>query len=254
MIDFGIWAITVLMLMGNCDDQRIVPLEGTVNFRDMGGYTTTDGRTVKSGLVYRGGDLDNLTDADLELLAGLGLKTIVDFRSHEEVEAAPDRLPSTITNVHHLVVDPGSIFTLTEVNAETGPDLMRKLNVVLVNDAKAQYAEFFRVLADTGQAPLLFHCSAGKDRTGYAAALFLAALGVDRETIFDDYMVSAPYAEAKYSGLLRKYPELLPVITVRREYLAAAFEEMDRAYGGVENYLIQELKADPDLLRDLFTE
>lgn len=244
----------VLMLMETCDNQRIVPLEGAVNFRDVGGHATLNGRTVKSGLIYRGGDLDNLTDADLTLLSDLGLKTIVDFRSHEEVEAAPDRAPMTIVNVHHLVVDPGDIFMLTEVNAETGPDLMRKLNVALVNEAKAQYAEFFRVLADADQTPLLFHCSAGKDRTGYAAALLLAALGVERETIFADYMVSAPYVEAKYSGLLRKYPELLPVITVRREYLAAAFEEIDRTYGGMENYLVQELKVDTDLLRDLYTE
>ena len=254
MVDFGIWAITMLMLMGTCDNQRIVPLEGTVNFRDLGSYATVDGRTVKSGLVYRGGDLDNLTDADLELLAGLGLKTIIDFRSREEIEAAPDRVPATIEGVYHLEVDPGSIFALTEVNAETGPDLMRKLNVVLVNEAQSQYAEFFRVLSKAGNAPLLFHCSAGKDRTGYAAALFLAALGVDRETIFDDYMVSAPYAEAKYSGLIRKYPELLPVITVRREYLAAAFEEIDCRYGGVENYLKRELNVDPELLRNLYME
>lgn len=244
----------MLMLMGTCDNSRMVPLEGAVNFRDMGGYTAANGKTVKSGLVYRSGDLDLLTDADLRLLADMDLRTVIDFRSKEEVEAAPDRLPDTVKNAYHLVVDPGNIFELSEVNHDTGPELMQKLNVLLVNDAKAQYAEFFRVLAIPGNAPLVFHCSAGKDRTGYGAALFLAALGVDRETIYADYMVSAPYAEAKYSGLLRKYPELLPAITVRREYLMAAFDEIDQVYGGVENYLIRELNVDLNLLQSLYTE
>lgn len=254
MINFGRWAITVLMLMETCDNQRIVPLQGTVNFRDLGGYVTTENRMVKRGLIYRSGDLDNLTDADLALLAGMGLKTIVDFRSREEIETAPDRLPPTIANVHYLEVDPGSIFALTDVNTKTGPDLMRKLNVIFVNDAKAQYAAFFRVLANAAETPLLFHCSAGKDRTGYAAALFLAALGVDYETIFADYMLSDSYVKAKYSRLLGKFPQLSSVISVHREYLAAAFEEMNRAYDGVENYLVQELKVDLKLLRDLYTE
>lgn len=240
--------------METCDNQRIVPLQGTVNFRDLGGYATAENRMVKRGLIYRSGDLDNLTDADLELLAGMGLKTIVDFRSREEIEAAPDRLPDTIVNVHYLEIDPGSIFALADVNTKTGPDLMCKLNVIFVNDTKAQYAAFFRILANAAEAPLLFHCSAGKDRTGYAAALFLAALGVDCETIFADYMLSDSYVKAKYSRLLGKFPELLAVISVHREYLAAAFEEMNRAYGGVENYLVQELKVDLKLLRDLYTE
>lgn len=254
MIDLGIWAVSLLMLMGTCDTSRMVQLEGTVNFRDLGGYATANGKIVKSGLVYRSGDLDLLTDVDLRLLADMGLKTVIDFRSNEEVQAAPDRLPGTVKNAYHLAVDPGNIFELSEVNHETGPGLMQKLNVLLVNDAKAQYAEFFRVLAESASAPLVFHCSAGKDRTGYAAALFLAALGVDRETIYADYMVSAPYAEAKYSGLLRKYPELLPAITVRREYLVAAFDEIDRSYGGVEIYLTRELKVDLNLLQSLYTE
>lgn len=254
MINLEIWMIMVLMLMETCDNQRIVPLQGAVNFRDMGGYGAAENRTVKRGVIYRSGDLDNLTDADLELLGGLGLKTIVDFRSREEIEAAPDRLPATIAHVHHLEVDPGHIFALTDVNTKTGPDLMRKLNVILVNEAKSQYTEFFRVLANAGAAPLLFHCSAGKDRTGYAAALFLAALGVDCETIFADYMLSDAYVKAKYSRLLHKFPELMSVISVRREYLAAAFEEMNRAYGGVENYMVQELNVDIKLLRNLYTE
>ena len=229
-------------------------MDCTVNFRDIGGCVAYNGKAVKKGVFYRSGDMETLTDADLKVLDSLNLKTIVDFRTDEERMAVPDRTPASVKKVVNLVVEPGSIFDLSEVTGATGPDLMKKLNVFLVNEARTQYIEFFRILSNPVNTPLLFHCSAGKDRTGYAAALLLAAFDVERKIIFADYMASAPNIEAKYGGLLRKYPELIPAITVHQEYILAAFNEIDHVYGGTEKYLTRELDVNLTLLRDLYLE
>lgn len=239
--------------MDTYTDRRFLPLEGVTNFRDVGGYRAANGKTVKWDVLYRSGDLVYLTDHDLELLAQRNLKTVVDFRTDNEIKTAPDRLPASVINVFTLTIDSESVFTLDDVNHSTGLKLMQKLNLVLVNSAKAQYAKFFELLSRPENTPLLCHCSAGKDRTGFAVALFLAALGVDYEDIYADYLISAAFAEQKYSWLLNRYPELLSVVTVKREYLAAALNEIDRVYGGMDNYLANELNVDVGLLRDLYT-
>lgn len=233
--------------------RRMVTLEGVTNYRDVGGYPAHGGKTVRWDRLYRSGDLFALSDNDLAKLAASGLKTIVDFRSAFEAKADPDRVPASVTRVCPLSIDPGDVFAMEDAMDGDGAHLMERLNVVLVNEAKEQYAEFFRLLMNGGNMPLLFHCSAGKDRTGLAAALFLAALGVAREFIYADYLLSAGYAEEKYRHILTHHPELLPVITVKQEYLAAAFAEIDAKYGGLGNYLTGELGVDIDLLRDLYT-
>lgn len=232
--------------------QRFVNLQGVTNVRDLGGYIGAGGLKVKWRKVYRSGDLDALTADDLQSLASLGIKTIVDFRSQEEMDEAPDKVPVSVVKTVKLIIDPGSIFELWEANDTDGPVLMQKLNMALVTMAKSQMAAFFSELKDNASLPLLFHCSAGKDRTGFAAALFLSALGVDRETIYEDYMLSAKLAEEKYRGMLEKYPELFSVITVRPEYLKAAFDEIEARFGGMERYLTDELGVDLDLLRAMY--
>lgn len=241
-------------VMDTYTDRRFLPLEGVTNFRDAGGYAAADGKTVKWDVLYRSGDLTELTDNDLEFLCRRGLKTVVDFRTASEIKDAPDRLPASVTQVFNLTVDSESVFALSEANYQTGPKLMQKLNVVLVNQAQAQYRRFFEIMSQPQNTPALCHCSAGKDRTGFAVALFLAALGVSYEDIYADYLLSAPLAEAKYAWLLDKYPELQPVITVKREYLGAAFNEIDAVYGGAENYLTRELNVNINLLRKFYTE
>ena len=110
------------------------------------------------------------------------------------------------------------------------------------------YKEFFSILSEKENAPLLFHCSAGKDRTGIAAALLLSALGVDRETVTEDYMLSAEHITKKYEFITREHPELKPLTTVRKEYLETAFRVIDEEFGGIERYLIDNLEVDLDKL------
>ncbi len=233
--------------------ERLVPLQGGFNVRDLGGYPAAGGKRVRQGAVYRSGALNSLTDADLRVMEKLGVKTIVDFRSAQEREHAPHRLPDTVKAVHELSISAGDIASLTDFTLENGAELMRRINRKLVDAARAQYAEFFRLLSSTGNMPLLFNCSAGKDRTGLGAALLLCALGVEREIIYEDYLLSAKFVRGQYNALARKHPNLAAALTVERPYLEAAFDEMDSRFGGPEAYLERQLGVDAGLLRSLYT-
>jgi Protein tyrosine/serine phosphatase len=112
---------------------------------------------------------------------------------------------------------------------------------------------FFQTLANPANAPLLFNCSAGKDRTGIAAALVLSTLGVDRETVFTDYLLSEVHLKEKYKSQIEEDPASEPFFTVQRNFLEAAFDEIDTRYGGMESYLRKQLKVDTELLRELYT-
>jgi protein-tyrosine phosphatase len=125
---------------------------------------------------------------------------------------------------------------------------------MLVNDFQSEYKAFFQLLMDEKNTPLLFHCSAGKDRTGFGAALFLASLGVDKETIIQDYLLSKKYIEEKYSGFVAKNPVLEPLMTVKREYIEAALDLIDKEYGGMGNYLSHYLEVDTLKMRKIYTE
>lgn len=236
------------------DSARLLPLEGAYNVRDMGGYALGGGRRFIWGKVFRSGDLDALTPDDLAILAARGLRTVVDFRDDAERLNAPDKLPPTVKDVYALPIQPGALSALRSLPADADQVVMMQvLYRALVREATDEYREFFRVLAHDASAPVLFHCSAGKDRTGLGAALLLVALGADREVIYHDYLLSAEYLKEKYRPYLED-PAQANLFTVRREYLEAAFAEMDEHYGGAENYIVRELGADPDRLREIFAE
>lgn len=233
---------------------RCIPAEGAFNVRDLGGFETEDGRRVRRNLVFRSDDLSGLAPGGLAALAECGIRTVVDFRGGEEVELAPNRLPATVTRQIRLPIEPGSILALADLTCESGPALMCELYRALARTAQEMYWEFFRLLSNPGNAPLLFHCSAGKDRTGFAAALFLASLGVSREEIFDDYLLSAVFVEAKYRSAVEADSRYGPVFTVRREYLEAAFEVIGREFGGVHCFLVRRLGVDLARMRALYTD
>lgn len=234
--------------------KRIIPVDGAFNVRDLGGYKTKDGKTVRYGLVYRSGALNGLTPKGLEEFEKRGLKTIVDFRAENERTSEPTKKPATVEEIRVLDIDAGNVITLSQINDDTGPQAMKDINAYLADKAQPQYIEFFNVLADREKAPLLFHCSAGKDRTGFAAAMFLSALGVDRETIYGDYLLSVDLVADKYRPIVEKEPHLASLMTVRKEYLKTAFDLIDSKYGGIDNYLKNELKVDLDLMKKIYTE
>ena len=253
--------ITAATILASCTNnkpaseerERLLPMEGAYNVRDLGGYQTTDGKTVKWEMIIRSGDLNKLTDRDLECLNNMQIRTFIDFRDSAEIEAAPDKTPASWQQTYPLSIDAGSMVDLQSVSMDSTGTIMIEINKALVNQHQEIYKEFFRIVSDESQAPLLFHCSAGKDRTGLAAALFLAALGVDREVIIEDYLLSAVYLEDKYAEEIKKFPPLEPLMTVKRSYIEAAFNEIDNQYGGVENYLKEYLAVDINTLKKIYT-
>ena len=220
---------------------RLLPVEGVYKMRDLGGYPAAGHKHVKWKTFIRSGDLNKLTESDLAYLASLSIRTDIDFRSIQEKKVAADRIPATVTQYIPLSIEAGDMTDMAHFN----------LNIQYAQDT---YREFFRIVSEERNTPLLFHCSAGKDRTGIAAALLLGALGVDRKVIMEDYMLSAEYLKGKYDAIVQAHPEFAPLTTVRKEYLEAAFQTIDSDYQGLENFLRNQLGADIDRLRALYTE
>ncbi|MDR1809404.1 MAG: tyrosine-protein phosphatase, partial [Prevotella sp.] len=163
--------------------EKRLPMEGGYNFRDLGGIRSKDGKHLKWGKLFRTDDMCYLSDNDLTYLESIPVTTVVDFRENDEIKQAPDNYPASVKNVRRLPVMPGSLSmkTLSTYTSSQLDTVMMKMNVTLVSDSAAvrQYRLFFRLLQEEKNIPLLFHCSAGKDRTGMAAALILFALNVD---------------------------------------------------------------------------
>ncbi len=238
-----------------------LPIAGQPNFADMGGIVTTDGRTVKWGKIYRSGELSKLTDDDVVYMAGLKLNAIIDFRFPEEKEEAKDRLLAGVDTISIPIAD-GSYDEATIIkwlmtgDAEAFDTMLIHVNKVLVTQEQENYAEFFDHL-EKGET-YLFHCTKGKDRAGFAAAMFLSALGVDRETVIDNYLKSNEYLSPVTEATINMVPsyidgELLrSILEVRAEYIQTAFDIIDKEYGGVEKYLRNNLKVDIEKLKDLY--
>lgn len=235
---------------------RLLPLAGAYNLRDLGGYKAAGNKQVKWRTLFRSDELGKVTEADLDYLTLLPLRTVIDFRGEKERNATPDILPPTVEHYYPLTLEAGDmsgVQKIKDLDASRLPALLEEVYAYIVRNAQPVYKEFFRILSDKHNAPLLFHCTAGKDRTGLAAAFLLASLGVDRETIMEDYLLSAQYIKGKYESLTRARPELKPLTTVRKEYLEAAFHVIDTEFGGTDSYLRNQLDADIEKMRELYT-
>jgi protein-tyrosine phosphatase len=233
------------------------------NFRDLGGFPTTDGRKIKTGLLFRSGDLHSWTDEDLVKLEELKIATIIDFRSDREREYRPDNVISSVKSIMNLVIPDLSREQATEYlsanNARGLETLLIDVYRTMVNDNQKEYKEFFNILANTSHLPILFHCAAGKDRTGLASLFLLTALGVDMKYILEDYY-STNIHNLEYSNkIIGKFYEMgfngelmRPMLEVREEYLNAALDEIDLKYGGLNTFLTETLNADISKLKERF--
>ncbi|WGL16140.1 tyrosine-protein phosphatase [Microbulbifer bruguierae] len=245
---------------------RVLPLEGGRNFRDLGGYETTDGKTVKWGKMYRSGILTNLTANDYDYLRDRNIATIVDFRSTKERTQEPDnwRGSNAITLEWDYDMnwekDFARVFAKPDFSKQDLVALMDKGYIDLVKQQTPAYRAMFQKLIENDE-PLLFHCTAGKDRTGIGAALILTALGVDRETVKQDYMLSnktlagvkmmelpedANEKEKRMYAFMAQLPEDIRGVMsgVELSWLESAFEEMEREHGSVEGYIEHALDVD----------
>lgn len=242
---------------------RLLNLKGGRNFRDLGGYQTADGRTVKWGKLYRSGALHNLSGDDYAMLGELDIKTVVDFRGNEE--RANEQTKWQAGDINHLTWDYQldfdtagfqQLFANGEVTEKDMESVMANLYPDLLNQQKSHYIAMFNELKSS-DAPLLFHCTAGKDRTGVAAALILYALGVEKEVIMQDYVLSEKILRPEdlmggespsdkpdsTMAMLAKLPKpaLKALMGTRESYLNAAFDEMVKQSGSIDAFLREEL-------------
>lgn len=225
-------------------------LRNAPNFRDLGGIRTADGRTVRAGVVYRSGVLDGLDDDEVEQLRRLGIKTIVDVRSDDEVAARPNRVPDGVDVVHLSITDvsaaPMTILEQLE-RGETdglGAEMLMRGNESFVRRYLDRFAAVVQILADPDRWPVVVHCTAGKDRTGFAVACLLWAAGADDEAVLADYLRTNEHLAERHAQSLAhaalRVPDVEPLramMEVRAEYLAAAKYAIDELYGGTEAFV-----------------
>lgn len=239
-------------------DQRVVHLEGASNFRDLGGYAGRHGRRLRWGQLYRSAHLGGLTAHDQQRVAQLGITRVLDFRGVAERASTPNRLPGATE--HSLAIEPTVVQRMDALvaagrtlTAAVVAELMRDLYRGLVNQQAVRFAELFEHLlaADT---PLVFHCTAGKDRTGIAAALILLALGVPRDVVRSDYLLTNELYRHPPVPHSDTPPDALAVLwRVQDGFLDAALQVIDIEHGGVDNYLRQRLGLGPAALETLAT-
>ncbi|MFF2051344.1 tyrosine-protein phosphatase [Leifsonia sp. NPDC058194] len=221
--------------------QRI-PVHGTYNFRDVGGYPLAGGAT-RSGKLFRADALGALGDEGKETLRGLGVRVVIDLRDDFEIEVRPDDLAGLDVSVLRLPVFEGSGASQATIGA-TLADLYEKILL----QHRDVVVRALREIADTGDEPVVVHCTAGKDRTGIVVALALLAVGVDRETVLDDYAATEQNLAGEWLDgmltLVRNHGvEVTPDLRIimggsPREALEAALDLLDRDFGGARAYLL----------------
>jgi len=220
---------------------RHLNLEGASNFRDLGGYRTSDGRVVRWRQIFRSNHLGDLTGADIDIVRAVGLRCAFDLRGREERMAAACRLEEI--TVHQLPIEPTVVAALRarlaagSLSTADAREIMRECYRSYVRLNTESFRTLFAHLLQD-QAPLVIHCTAGKDRTGFACALVLHALGVPDDVIAEDYLLTNRlYRRDPASGT--EFPEEVreAIGSVESSYLAAAFEAINADYGGLEGYL-----------------
>jgi len=232
------------------DYARSLGLAGATNFRDLGGYPGHEGRQVRWRKLFRSDHLGALTETDVARLRALNVQRAIDFRGTEE------RLPAYQVDgltVHSLPIEP-RIVAMLMARLSTGKpltiaeaaELMRDSYRAYVRDNTPTFRALFRHLLDDG-APLVFHCTAGKDRTGFAAALILTSLGVSESLIVEDYLLTNALWRAPPTVVAAPFAEDIKavLISVEESFLSAALDAIRADYGGIDSYLTEGLGLGP---------
>jgi protein-tyrosine phosphatase len=253
----------------------MMPLIGIPNFRDFGGYATQDGRRVRNGVLYRSQAFAGATEEDLEFLAGLGIRLVCDLRSEMERHEGQDRWPVG-TPPARLFLDlrndvrAGHNELIDTIRAQPNPTGVHRGMMLVYRGMPAAFApvlpQLFEHLLDPAHLPMVIHCHAGKDRTGFICAVILAALGVEREDIVADYLLTAQRIDrnrlshelvatfSAFVGVPLTAESLQVALDVRLEYLNAAMDALEEHYGGIDRYLQDTGKlsfANLERLRDI---
>ena len=247
-------------------DPHILLSPAVTNLRDIGGRVTTDGGAVATGIAYRSAELGDAAVGSDAVLVGLGVRTVVDLRTDSERTGRPDRLPvgADLVLLDVLADMPaGAAAQLPSLVADGRTAAMAELDLaaemrtvyrrLVVGDAaRAAYAALARTVIDPERHAVLFHCTAGKDRTGWAATILLLAAGVDESGVMDEFLAVNPAVRATFAPLLQQFedlggdPDVLrPLLEVRAEYLETALILLHERYATVDGYLSDGLGLSP---------
>ncbi len=220
--------------------ERLIALEGAVNFRDLGGYATQDGLRTRWRVLFRADGLSELTETDLEMMRELGIRTVVDLRSGQEVEQSRFNVEAHPVTFHHYP------FIKALPNTEDfarAPGFLGTQYTEMLDEATPQIIGALSALAAPEARPAVFHCTAGKDRTGLLSALVLSLLGVPEETVIADYALSGAAMNRLRAKLIEKYPDGESVIadsdvlfSADPAHMVALFAHLRNRYGTVAEY------------------
>ena len=233
---------------------RFLDIQGAYNVRDIGGYPTKNGGTVQWQKVFRSGKISQIKDTENEKMAAMNIKAICDFRTLAEQESSPDKWHN-LENIKRFQLPIGEgrldkLAWMKKVAQGTGKDShLYKANQFYVLENSHRFRAFFEVLLDESNYPLLYHCTAGKDRTGFATLLLLSALGVDKAIIIEDYLLSNDHlgeffwkdleVAAAKSGMTLQ--QIKPILVADKAYIQGAFDAITEHFGTIENYLREEI-------------
>ena len=272
VIATSFWAFANPVSSNSLPENRVINLKGTTNTRDIGGYETNDQGTLRYGQIIRSDRLSGLTANDFQKLEDIGVKTVIDLRTNEEHDQSPtewlgDNPPQFF---HFPVGDANNEWFISQrkmmkrnrFTEEQSLEHMVKGYRMIAEEGTSSYQQLMEVVLDESNWPVLIHCSAGKDRSGVGVALILEALGVDRKTIMEEYLLTNEISriedkavflskESKKSSKRSKFSKgvkasaWLPIVGVRAEMLEAFYASVDEKYGSMDAFLI-ELGVDQD--------
>ncbi len=231
--------------------ERMIALEGAVNFRDLGGYAADDAFRTRWRVLFRADGLGELTEDDLAMMRALGIRTVLDLRSGGELEQNRFDVDAHPVSFHHLpfiqtIPDPEEF--------DRRPDLLQSQYLEMLDTSGDQIVAALRVLASPDALPAVFHCTAGKDRTGLLSANVLSLVGVPDETVVADYALSAAAMDRLREKIIRKYPEseerlntIDGVFTAEPDKMEVLLDYARQRYGTLESY-VASLGAEPGLV------
>jgi protein-tyrosine phosphatase len=272
------------------DMNRVILLEGARNFRDMGGYSVADGRRVRRKALYRSDHLASLTSGDLNVVAALGIRSVLDFRSPREIKRSPDRYrapnmyaldPSNVSAEEAAALGIGekleeenvrlvkkiSGLSPEELELNNSPVYSMYRSLISGEAANRAYRAMLKILLDSGNVPALMHCRGGKDRTGVGAAIVLYLLGVSMNDIVDDYLLTGILRRERNEFKMDQYRRLTDnarvlaflnsLIDTKKDYIETSFSEMVSISGSVDAYMEERLSVterEKAALRSMYLE